>query len=129
MNEIRRIEVPAFPPLNSTYSQAVRVGDLIFLSGQIGVNPKTGDLLSDEVGQQTEQILKNTELILKEANSSLDQIFWVCIFITDMRKLGELNEIFSKYIKQQPAKTAVEISSLYDGAKVEMQFIALSRKG
>ena len=83
MNEILKIEVPTLPPANDTYSQAVKFGYFIFVAGQTGMDYKSGKIVSEDVGLQTERLFENTKKILEAAGSSLDQVIRVLIFISD----------------------------------------------
>ena len=126
MSEMIKITVPGMPPANQTYSQAIQVQDFIFLAGQIGMDFEKGILVNEDITAQTKQLLENTQRILEAAGSSLDEIVRVMIFITDIHELGKMNEVFAQYIRNQPAKTVAVVSALYGGAKVEMEFTAIS---
>jgi 2-iminobutanoate/2-iminopropanoate deaminase len=125
MVQIQRIEVSNMPPANLTYSQAVRVQDLILVSGQIGIDFETGRLVGDDVAAQTKQLLENTKCVLEAAGSSLDRVVKTTIFITDLNDLEKMNEMLLQYINSRPAKTVAIVSSLYGFAKVEMDFMAI----
>lgn len=127
MIKMELIDVPGMPPLNATYSQAVRVGSLVFVSGQVGCDPITGKLVSEGIGEQTEQLFRNTRCILESSGSSLDRIVRVSIYITDASDLDEMNRVFAEYIKNPPAKVLGIVAGLFGGAKVEMEFIALAK--
>lgn len=117
------IDVPQLPPNNATYSQAVRLGGLIFVSGQLGVDPATGQL-ADGIQQQTRQAIDNIATILAAAGTSLDRVAKVNIFITDFAWLPVLNEVYAPRFPQKPAKTTVEIVRLDKDALVEIEVIA-----
>lgn len=120
----QRIEVPSLPANNATYSQAVRMGGLIYVSGQLGVDPATRQLVPGGIQEQTRQALDNVQTILKAAWSSLERVGKVNIFITDFTLLGEMNVVFARYFPHRPAKTTVEISRLDMGALIEIEVIA-----
>ncbi len=119
-----RIEVPGLPPNNSTYSQANRLGNLIFVSGQLGVKPGTKELVGNDISSQTRQALENIRTILEAAGSSLSQVGKVNIFITDFSLLGAMNEVYAQYFPHRPAKTTVEITRLDLAALIEIEVVA-----
>ena len=118
------IDVPALPPNNSTYSQAVRLGDLIFVSGQLGVDPATRALVPGGIHEQTRQAIDNIETVLSAAGSSLRQVAKVSIFLTDFSLLGAMNEVYAARFTGKPAKTTVEVARLDRGALIEIEAIA-----
>lgn len=118
------VPVPAIPTANATYSQAVRLGDLIFLSGQLGIDPKTGRFASEEIRGQTRQALDNITAVLAAAGSSLDRVARVNIYIRDFAWLPAMNEIYAKYFPHRPAKTTVEVSGLHMGGLIEIEVVA-----
>lgn len=118
------IAVPALPPNNQTYSQAVRLGDLIFVSGQLGVRPDTRALVSGGIREQTRQAVDNIEVILRAAGSSLDRVAKVSIFLTDFSLLREMNEVYAERFPGRPAKTTVEIARLDKDALIEIEVVA-----
>ena len=111
-------------PNKATYSQANRLGGLIFVSGQLGVTPGTKELVGVDIGSQTRQALENVRLILEAAGSSLSQVGKVNIFITDFSLLGAMNEVYAQYFPHRPSKTTVEITRLDLGALVEIEVVA-----
>lgn len=118
------IAVPSLPPNNSTYSQAVRLGDFIFLSGQLGVDPATRELAGREIEGQTRQAIENIAVILQASGTSLARVAKVNIFITDFTLLPRMNSVYASYFSHRPAKTTVEISRLDKGALIEIEVIA-----
>ena len=123
------IATPAVPAMNSTYSQAVRHGDVIYLSGQLGVDPSTG-ILADGVLAQYRQALANIDAILQAAGSSRSAVIKATVFMTDVSRLAELNEIYGAYFgDHRPAKTGVEVARLSGGALIEIEVIAAYNGG
>jgi 2-iminobutanoate/2-iminopropanoate deaminase len=118
------IPTPQLPPNNDTYSQAVRLGDVLFLSGQLGVDPATKQLAGPDIRTQTAQALANIRDILAAAGSGLGQVAKVNIFITDFSLLPEMNAVYAPHFPHRPAKTTVEISRLDKGALIEIEVIA-----
>ncbi len=108
------------------YSQGVRVGNFIYLSGQIGVDPKTGELQNKSIKKETEQVLNNLKAVLKESNASLEDVVRVDIFITDMANYVEINEIYGKHFSEgvKPARLTVQVSKLPKDANIEISCIA-----
>ena len=112
------IEVPGLPPNNSTYSQAVRMNGLIYVSGQLGVSPGA------DIQSQTRQALENITQVLTAAGSSMEKVGKVNIFITDFSLLGAMNEVYAGYFPHRPAKTTVEIGRLDKGGLIEIEVVA-----
>ena len=112
------------PPNNATYSQAVRLGDLIFVSGQLGVDPATRQLVDGGISEQTRQAIDNVSTILAEAGSSLDRVAKVTIFLTDFQMLPAMNEVYATRFRHRPAKTTVQIGRLDKDALIEIDVIA-----
>jgi len=123
MDRPEPVEVTEVPPNNRTYSQAVRLGDVIYLSGQLGIDPATGGLAS-EMREQTRQALENVKAVLAAAGSSLDRVAKVNIFITDFTQLSVMNEVYAQYFPHRPAKTTVEIARLDRNALIEIEVVA-----
>jgi 2-iminobutanoate/2-iminopropanoate deaminase len=116
------ITVTTAPPQNETYSQAVRLGDVIYLSGQLGVRPD--GTLPDEFAAQVRQALDNIATVLQAAGSSLHLVAKVNIYVTDFSRLREMNEVYPEYFPHRPAKTTVEIARLDKGAQIEVEVVA-----
>jgi 2-iminobutanoate/2-iminopropanoate deaminase len=118
----QRIRVTAAPPQNDTYSQAVRMGDLIYLSGQLGLRPD--GTLPDLFREEVRHALDNVATVLQAGGSSLALVAKVNIYITDFSRLSEMNEVYSEYFPHRPAKTTVQIVQLDKGAHIEVEVIA-----
>ncbi|MBL8293823.1 MAG: RidA family protein [Bryobacterales bacterium] len=121
------ISVPGLPANNNTYSQAVRLNDLVFVSGQLGVRPGTKELAGPGIPEQTRQALDNIARILDAAGSSMGQVAKVNIFITDFTLLAEMNAVYAGYFPHRPAKTTVEIARLDLDALIEIEVISSCR--
>ncbi len=117
------IHVPNRPPNNATYSQATTLGGLIFVSGQLGIDPNTGQL-GLGMAEQTRQAIDNIVAILEAAGSALDRVAKVNVFITDFSQLPAMNSIYAQYFVHRPAKTTVEIACLDKGALIEIEVVA-----
>ncbi|GAB6943904.1 RidA family protein [Vulcanisaeta sp. JCM 14467] len=108
------------------YSQAVGVGNFLFVSGQIPIDPSTGQLVKGGVREQTERVLENVKAILEAAGFSLSNVAWVFVALKDLSKFSEFNEVYSRYFKENPpARMTVEVSNLPGGALVEISVIAV----
>ena len=112
------------PKAIGPYSQAVKTGDLIFISGQIPLNPKTGDLVSGSIGDEANQVLENIQSICKAAGYGLEDIVKITIFLTDLENFATVNEVMTKHFNEPyPARATVEVSGLPLGVNVEIEAI------
>jgi 2-iminobutanoate/2-iminopropanoate deaminase len=119
------LSIPDLPPANPTYSQATVLGNLIFVSGMLGIDPMTNRLAGDDMRSQTRQALLNIERILQEAGSSLDRVARCNLYLTDYKRLGEANEVYAEFFHtHKPAKTGVGVSELWAGALIEIEVTA-----
>jgi 2-iminobutanoate/2-iminopropanoate deaminase len=118
------VEVPELPPNNGTYSQAVRVGDLVFVSGQLGVDPATRQLVAGGIAEQTAQAIDNVATVLAAAGIGLERVAKVTIFLTDFALLPAMNEVYAGRFPHRPAKSSVEIARLDKDALIEIEVIA-----
>jgi len=108
------------------YSQAIKTGNLVFCSGQIPIDPASGEFVSDDVAEQTEQVLKNLSAVLEAAGSSLNNVVKTTVFLADMEDFGAMNEIYSKFFSEnKPARATVQAARMPRDAKVEIECIAL----
>ena len=112
------------PKAIGPYSQAVTAGGFTFVSGQVAINPETGDLMNSSIQDQAEQVIKNLTAICEEANGSLADIVKITIYITDMNDFAVVNETMQKYFSEPyPARATVEVSALPLGVNVEMDAV------
>jgi 2-iminobutanoate/2-iminopropanoate deaminase len=110
------------------YSQAVRVGELLFISGQGGIDPTNGEL-AEGIQKQTKQALENLKGILEASGSSFDEVVKVNVFLTNIDNFSVMNEVYASYFTEQfPARCCVEVSRLPKEAEVEIEMIALCKK-
>ena len=108
------------------YSQAVLSGNTLFASGQIAINPKTGELNMDSIEVETEQVMQNIEAVLQEANMTFENIVKCSIFLSNMDSFSRVNEVYGKYFPTNPpARETVEVSCLPKSVNVEISFISL----
>jgi len=109
------------------YSQAIKAGGMIFCSGQIPIDPATGNFVSDIVSEQTEQVLKNLNEVLKAAGASLNDVVKTTVFLADMNDFAEMNEVYGRFFSEnKPARATVQAARLPRDAKVEIECIALA---
>jgi 2-iminobutanoate/2-iminopropanoate deaminase len=125
MNNPTVISVPQLPTANPTYSHAVRLGDVIYISGQLGIDPSTGKLAPGGQVEEYKQALNNLKTILEAAGTSLNRVVKTTIYMTDVTQLAELNAIYAEFFSSTPpAKTGVEVNRLSLGAKIEIEAVA-----
>ena len=119
------VHTDAAPRAIGPYSQAIRCGDFLFVSGQIAIDPITGDLTDGEVGAQTERILKNAGEILMEGGATLETVVKTTVYLTDMADFARMNEIYALFFGDMPpARSTVAVAGLPRGVRVEIDFIA-----
>ena len=121
---MKRIETENAPAAIGPYSQAIQAAGLIYASGQIAIDPMTGQIDADNIEAQTIQVIKNLSAVLEKAGSSLEHVVKTTCFLTDMDQFGTFNEIYAKYFLSRPARSCVEVSALPKGALVEIEVIA-----
>lgn len=108
------------------YSQAVKTGNMVFCSGQIPIDTATGEFVSDDVAEQTEQVLKNLSAVLEAAGSNLNNVVKTTVFLADMNDFAAMNEVYAKYFSEnKPARATVQAARLPKDARVEIDCIAL----
>jgi len=121
------IQTEHAPQAIGPYSQAVRANGLIFASGQIPIDPQTGQFVSGGIAEQTEQVLKNLEAVLEAAGSGLVNVVKTTVFLIDMQEFTAMNEVYGRFFKEQPpARATVEAARLPRDARVEIEAIALA---
>jgi 2-iminobutanoate/2-iminopropanoate deaminase len=115
------------PQAIGPYSQAVKVNGFIFASGQIPIDPATGQFVEGGIAEQTEQVMKNVSAVLQAAGSSLDRVVKTTVFLADMGEFTAMNEVYGRYFAQEPpARATVEAARLPRDARVEIEAIALT---
>ncbi len=114
------------PAALGPYSQAIKAGNMIFVSGQIPFVPETMELISEDVQEQAKQSLENVKAILEEAGASLNDVVKAGVFIKDMNDFAKINEIYAEYFTDnKPARACVEVARLPKDVKVEIEVIAV----
>jgi len=115
------------PKAIGPYSQAIRSAGLLFLAGQIPLDPATMQLVEGDIAKQTERVLENIKAILAAAGSSLDRVVKTTVFLKDMNEFAAMNEMYGRYFPQNPpARSTVEAARLPRDARVEIEVIALA---
>ena len=109
------------------YNQAVIAGNYMFISGQIALNPKTGDLILNNIVDETVQVMENLKAVLEEANLSFENVVKTTIFLSNMDNFKSVNEVYGSYLTNDtaPARETVEVSKLPVGVNVEISMIAI----
>jgi 2-iminobutanoate/2-iminopropanoate deaminase len=122
--EVLRTERAPAPFQGAPYSQGIRFGELVFVSGQIGIDPGTGELVEGGIAEQTAQALRNLEAILEEGGSSLKQLLKTTIYLADLGDFQAMNEVYGKRVgNQPPARATTQAGALPSGALVEIEAI------
>jgi 2-iminobutanoate/2-iminopropanoate deaminase len=121
-----RIQTDKAPAAIGPYSQAIRAGGLVFASGQIPIDPATGEFVKGGVAEQTEQVLKNLSAVLEAAGSGLDKVVKTTVFLADMKEFAQMNEVYAKFFTAAPpARATVAAAGLPRDARVEIEAVAL----
>ncbi len=121
----RTIATDRAPRAIGPYVQAVQVGEWIFVSGQIALDPETGELVPGGIEEQTERVLQNLRAILEAAGSSLEKVVKTTVYLADLNDFSKMNEVYARYFPgEKPARATVEVSRLPRDARIEMEAIA-----
>lgn len=123
----RAVRLDGSPP-NGLFSPAIVAGELVFTSGQIGVDSKTGQLVEGGITAQTEQVFRNLTAVLEAAGSSTEHILKATVFLADMADYNTMNELYRKHFKgDPPARTTVQVAALPRNARIEIEAIAIKK--
>ena len=123
--EIRTILTPEAPAPGGHYSQAVVYNGLVFVAGQLAIDPKTGERLTGSIEEQTEQCLKNVSAILQAAGSGLSRVLKMTIYISDIELWGAVNSVYARVMAEhRPARAVVPVKDLHYGFKIEIEAVA-----
>lgn len=112
------------PEAIGPYSQAVIAGNLVFTSGQIAINPETGNVEASTVEEQTEQVCKNLNAVLEAAGSSIKKVVKTTCYLQDMEDFSKFNEVYGKFFTEKPARSCVAVKTLPKNVLVEIDTIA-----
>jgi 2-iminobutanoate/2-iminopropanoate deaminase len=123
---VRTERAPA-PFQGAPYSQAIRAGEFVFVSGQLSLRPGESAITGDTIQEQTEQVFANLRAILEEAGSGLDRLVKTTVFLADLGDFAGMNEVYARHVGDTPpARSTVEVAALPSGARVEIEAIALA---
>lgn len=125
MAKLKQVQTDDAPQAIGPYSQAIIVGDMVYTAGQIALDPHTKDIVSDDVVEQTEQVMKNLAAVLKAAGSSLGGVVKTTVFLSDMADFAAMNEVYGKHFgDHKPARSTVQAAGLPRNVKVEIEVVA-----
>ena len=121
---IEKVSTNGAPKAIGPYSQAAKVGELVFTSGQIALDPETGALVGNGIKEQTERVMKNLLAVLEAAGSSVEKVVKTTCFLANIADFAAFNEVYGAYITSAPARSCVAVKDLPKGALVEVEVIA-----
>lgn len=122
-----RIQTDSAPAAIGPYSQAIKAGGFVFVSGQIPIDPQTGQFVAGGIAEQTERVLKNLAAVLAAAGSSLDRVVKTTVFLADMKEFTGMNEVYATFFSDPPpARATVAAAGLPRDARVEIEAVALA---
>lgn len=124
MEQIRTENAPA---AIGPYSQGIVYGEMVYTSGQIPLDPKTGNLVGDSIEEQSRQALENLKAVLEAAGSSLKDVVKTTCFLSDMGNFGAFNQVYAEYFQEKPARSCVAVRELPKQALVEVEAVAVRR--
>ncbi len=122
--ELKKVATEKAPAAIGPYSQAVICGEMVFTSGQIPINPASGNVEAVTIEQQTEQVMQNLGEVLKAAGSSFEKAVKTTCFLADIADFAAFNAVYAKYFTTKPARSCVAVKDLPKGVKVEVEVIA-----
>jgi 2-iminobutanoate/2-iminopropanoate deaminase len=123
--EKKQVQTSKAPSAIGPYSQAIRIGDFLYTSGQIALNPDSMEMMSGEIEQETEWVLKNLEAILQADGMNLSHVIKTTVYLTDLGEFSKMNGVYEKFFAEtKPARACVQVAALPKGAKVEIDAIA-----
>jgi 2-iminobutanoate/2-iminopropanoate deaminase len=124
---IEKINTQRAPAAIGPYSQAVRTGDYLFFSGQIPLDPVSGNIVGQDAETQTRQVLKNIEAVLEAAGLAADRVLKTTVYLADLQDFAAVNKVYAEYFGEaKPARATVQVTALPKGALVEIEGIAYS---
>ena len=121
---MKKIYTDKAPAAIGPYSQAIIHGDMVFTSGQIPINPESGNVDADGITAQTEQVMQNLSAVLTAAGASFESAIKTTCFLSDMADFAAFNEVYSRYFTEKPARSCVAVRALPKGVLVEVEVIA-----
>ena len=121
---MKKIHTDKAPAAVGPYSQAVEINGIVYTSGQIALDPATGELVGETIEEQAEQVMKNLVSILEAAGTKPENAVKTLCFLTDINDFAAFNEVYARYFTEKPARSCVAVRSLPKGAKCEVELIA-----
>jgi 2-iminobutanoate/2-iminopropanoate deaminase len=122
---VRTEDAPA-PFQGAPYSQAIKAGGFVFVSGQLALRPDHAEIVGDSIGEQTEQVFTNLAAILEASGSGLDRLVKTTVYLADLNDFAGMNEVYARHVGDvPPARATIEVSALPSGAKVEIEAVAI----
>ena len=121
---MKKVSTNKAPSAIGPYSQAVIYNGMLYTSGQIGINPQTGNIDGKDICEQTEQVMQNLKAVLEEVGTSFDNVIKTTCFLAEIADFGAFNEIYGKYFTSKPARSCVAVKDLPKGALCEVELIA-----
>lgn len=122
---LKKIATDKAPGAIGPYSQAIVCGNMLYTSGQIPINPETGNIEAKDIASQTEQVMKNLGAVLTAAGTSFEKAVKTTCFLAEIADFASFNEVYAKYFTEKPARSCVAVKDLPKGALVEVEVIAL----
>ena len=122
---LKKVSTNKAPSAIGPYSQAIICGDMLYTSGQIPINPETGNIEATDITAQTEQVMKNLSAVLAEAGTSFENVVKTTCFLYNISDFGAFNEVYAKYFTSKPARSCVAVKDLPKGALCEVELIAV----
>ncbi len=122
--ELKKVSTQNAPAAIGPYSQAIQVGEFVFTSGQIPLDPASGNMVGENITEQTEQVMKNLGAVLTAAGTSYESAIKTTCFLADMNDFAAFNAVYAKYFTTCPARSCVAVKTLPKGALVEVEVIA-----
>jgi 2-iminobutanoate/2-iminopropanoate deaminase len=125
----RVVKLPGAPAPSVPISPAIVAGDFVFTSGQLGIDPKTGQMVAGGIEEQADQVLKNLSGVLEAAGSSMSHVLKTTVFLADMNDYAAMNEVYRRHFKEDPpARSAIQVAKLPANAKIEIEAVAILKK-
>lgn len=121
---LKKVSTDKAPGAIGPYSQAIICGNMLYTSGQIPINPETGNIEATDITAQTEQVMKNLGAVLAEAGTSFENVVKTTCFLDEISDFGAFNEVYAKYFTSKPARSCVAVKDLPKGALCEVELIA-----
>jgi 2-iminobutanoate/2-iminopropanoate deaminase len=123
-SSLKGVSTPAAPAAIGPYSQGIVAGNLVFISGQLPIDPKTGDFVKGGIEEKTHRVLMNIQAIVEAAGADLSQVVKTTIFLADMNHFSAVNKVYSEYFSEAfPARSTVQVSALPKGAEIEIEAV------